>query len=106
MSSGLSCFKKNFLCGQTHAESEMARGGTEAHRGSALTTKGTRELIPGAIGRVMKRFVLRAIEGACRRRSMLPSLRQRRMIQGKHYNEARAKGIPAAAFYLRSIAEP
>ena len=37
----------------------MARGGTEAHRGSALTTKGTRELIPGAIGRAMKRIVLR-----------------------------------------------
>ena len=37
----------------------MARGGTEAHRGSALTTEGTRELIPGAIGRAMKRHVLR-----------------------------------------------
>ena len=39
--------------------SEMVRGGTEAHRGSALTAKGTRELIPGAIGRAMKRNVLR-----------------------------------------------
>lgn len=37
----------------------MARGGTEAHRSSALTTEGTRELIPGATGRVMKRNVLR-----------------------------------------------
>jgi len=37
----------------------MVRGGTEAHRGSALTTKGTRELIPGAIGRAMERIVLR-----------------------------------------------
>ena len=48
--------------------SEIARGGTEAHRGSAPTTKGTRELIPGAIGGAMKRHVLRD-------------------------NEARAKGI-------------
>ena len=37
----------------------MVRGGTEAHRSSALTTKGTRELIPGAIGRAMRRIVLR-----------------------------------------------
>ena len=37
----------------------MVRGGTEAHRGSALTAKGTRELIPGAIGGAMKRIVLR-----------------------------------------------
>ena len=37
----------------------MVRGGTEAHRGSALTTEGTRELIPGANGRAMKRLVLR-----------------------------------------------
>ena len=39
--------------------SEMARGGAEAHRGSALTAEGTRELIPGATGRAMKRNVLR-----------------------------------------------
>jgi hypothetical protein len=37
----------------------MVRGGTEAHRGSALTARGTRELIPGAIGGAMKRLVLR-----------------------------------------------
>ena len=37
----------------------MARGGAEAHRSSSPTTKGTRELIPGAIGGLMKRFVLR-----------------------------------------------
>ena len=37
----------------------MARGGAEAHRGSALTAEGTRELIPGATGRAMKRNVLR-----------------------------------------------
>ena len=37
----------------------MVRGGTEAHRGSALTAKGTRELIPGANGGAMKRNVLR-----------------------------------------------
>ena len=37
----------------------MVRGGAEAHRGSALTAKGTRELISGAIGRAMKRNVLR-----------------------------------------------
>ena len=51
--------------------SEMARGGTEAHRGSALTTKGTRELIPGAIGRAMKRLVLR--DNEARARSMCMS---------------------------------
>ena len=54
--------------------SEMARGGAEAHRGSALTTEGTRELIPGAIGRAMKRIVLRD-------------------------NEARAKGFISPVFY-------
>jgi len=38
---------------------EMVRGGAEAHRGSAPTAKGTRELIPGANGGAMKRLVLR-----------------------------------------------
>ena len=37
----------------------MARGEAEAHRGRTLTAKGTRELIPGATGRAMKRLVLR-----------------------------------------------
>ena len=45
----------------------MARGGAEAHRGSALTTKGTRELIPGAIGGAMKRHVLRDNEARAKR---------------------------------------
>ena len=45
----------------------MVRGGTEAHRGSAPTTEGTRELIPGAIGGAMKRLVLRDNEARAKR---------------------------------------
>ena len=45
----------------------MVRGGTEAHRGSALTARGTRELIPGAIGGAMKRLVLRDNEARAKR---------------------------------------
>jgi len=57
----------------------MVRGGTEAHRGSAPTTEGTRELIPGAIGGAMKRHVLRDDEARAKG-LILPALTIKKAI--------------------------